>query len=333
MTPSASTALGCLLAMALTGAALPQASAQGIDMSGGGPVEITARGGFEVHDTEHVVIASGDARAVRNDVTVLADQLIGHYRKKKPAAGAPAPQPGANPTADAETGGNELYRLEARGHVRIVTTTDEALGDVAIYDMDQAVLVMTGNALKLTTPSDVITARDTLEYYSQQHMAVARGNAVVVTNDARRIAADILVAYTEPDKDDATATPGKTAAAQPTVQTASATPATPAMPATGDPTLDQAGKLKRVDAFGHVEVRTTADIIRGDKGIYIPSTGIGRVVGHVRITHGSDQTNGPAADFNMKTGVARMSSNPGAQVQGLIVPNQTDIHSLQAQPK
>ena len=55
---------------------------------------------------------------------------------------------------------------------------------------------MTGRALKLTTPNDVLTARDSLEYWSQKHMAVARGNAVVVTNDGRRVAADTLVAYT-----------------------------------------------------------------------------------------------------------------------------------------
>ena len=55
---------------------------------------------------------------------------------------------------------------------------------------------MTGHDLKLTTPNDVLTARDDLEYWSQQHMAVARGDAVVVTNDGRRIAADTLVAYT-----------------------------------------------------------------------------------------------------------------------------------------
>ncbi len=55
---------------------------------------------------------------------------------------------------------------------------------------------MTGRNLKLTTPNDVITARDDLEYWPQKHMAVARGDAVVVTNDAKRVAADTLVAYT-----------------------------------------------------------------------------------------------------------------------------------------
>ena len=80
--------------------------------------------------------------------------------------------------------------------MHIFTPTDQAQGDHAVYDIDQAVLVLTGHDLKLTTPNDVITARDDLEYWSQKHMAVARGNAVVVTNDGRRIAADMLVAYT-----------------------------------------------------------------------------------------------------------------------------------------
>ncbi len=62
--------------------------------------------------------------------------------------------------------------------------------------MDQAVLVVTGHALRMTTPNDVLTARDTMEYWSQKHMAVARGDAVVVTNDGRRLSADTLVAYT-----------------------------------------------------------------------------------------------------------------------------------------
>ena len=95
-----------------------------------------------------------------------------------------------------DTGGNEIYRVQAEGNVRIFTPTDQAQGDRAVYDMDQAVLVMTGRDLKLTTPNDVLTARDSLEYWSQKHMAVARGNAVVVTNDGRRVAADTLVAYT-----------------------------------------------------------------------------------------------------------------------------------------
>lgn len=299
--------LPALLATVLAGqyALVHQAQAQAIDMSGGGPVEVTSRGGFELRENDKVVIATGDARAVRDNVTVLADRLIARYRKK-PGHEATTTTPVAPDSTNEENGGNEVYRLEAHGHVRILTATDEAIGDDAVYDIDQAVLLMTGSALKLTTPQQVLTARDSMEYWSQQHMAVGRGNAVVVTTDGRRISADTLVAYT---------TEG-TPAAPTTVSTGPAK--TPAKH--GDPMADS-GKLKRVDAFGNVEVRTAVDIVRGDRGMYLPETGIARVVGHVRITHGGSQVNGPAADVNMKTGVARITASPGGRVEGLLVPN------------
>lgn len=296
------------------------AKAQPIDLSSGGPVEITSLGGLEVRDQEQVAIASGDARATRGNVTVLADRLVARYRKKvDPAATATAAKPSvAAPRSDdptnPENGGNEVYRLEAHGHVRILTETDEAIGDDAIYDIDQAVLIMTGKNLKLTTPQQVMTARDTMEYWSALHMAVGRGNAVVVTTDQRRLAADILVAYT--DSDDS-----------PKPTTVAGKQAGPAKP--GDPALD-AGKLKRIDAFGNVEVRSPVDIVRGDRGSYLPATEIARVVDHVRVTHMGSQVNGAAADINMRTGIARIAANPGGRVQGLIVP--TDTKDAQGKP-
>ena len=285
-------------------AATAPAAAQGIDMSSGGPVDVTARGGFEWRETEQQVVAEGDARATRGAVTVLADRLVARYRKKPGTTPEPAPGKPADAASGApDAGQNEVYRLEAEGHVRILTATDEALADHAVYDIDQAVLVLTGKALKLTTPQQTLTARDSMEYWSQRRMAVGRGDAVVLTSDARRLQADTLVAYTKPPE----ATVVKAAAdAKPL--------------AAGNP-VATSGKLDRVEAFGNVEVRTVADIVRGERGVYVPDTGIARVVGHVRITHGPNQLNGPAADVNMKTGVAHMLSSPAGRVEGLLVPN------------
>jgi lipopolysaccharide export system protein LptA len=298
-------------------------AAQPIDLSGGGPVEITSLGGLEVRDQEQVAIASGDARATRGNVTVLADRLVARYRRKADPAGAGpvAPAKGSEDPTNPENGGKEVYRLEAHGHVRILTETDEAVGDDAIYDIDQAVLILTGKNLKLTTPQQVLTARDSMEYWSALHMAVGRGNAVVVTTDQRRLAADILVAYTTA-ADDPKAAPA--AANNPKAAPAAANnpKAAPAAAGPGDPALDS-GKLKRIDAFGNVEVRSPVDIVRGDRGSYIPATEIARVVDHVRVTHLGSQVNGAAADINMKTGIARIAASAGSRVQGLIVPKDT----------
>ena len=294
-----------VLALALLASCISPAitAAQEIDLSRGGPVEVTARGGFEWRENEQIVIANGDARAVRDNVVVTADRLIAYYRKKAQADATPAstapPTPGSP-----ENGGNEVYRLEAEGHVLISTPTDQAQGDHAIYDIDQAVLVLTGHDLKLTTPQEVLTARDSMEYWSQKHMAVGRGKAVVVTTDGRRLAADVLVGYTS-DTGNAAAKSAPAAA----------------KPGAPNDTLGTSGKLERVEAFGNVEARTASDIVRGDRGVYVAATGIARVVGHVRVTHGENQMEGPAADVNMQTGIAHLVADAGDRVQGLIMPN------------
>nr|WP_294526786.1 LptA/OstA family protein [uncultured Rhodopila sp.] len=289
--------------------------AQQLDLSHGGPIDITSRDGIEWRQAEREVIARGDARAIRNNVTVTADRLTAWYRKKGENGAAPAPVPASGLAADTSTEGNEVYRLQAEGNVHIFTQTDQAQGDKATYDLDQAVLVMTGRDLKLTTPNDVITARDDLEYWPQKHMAVARGDAVVVTNDAKRVAADTLVAYTtENPPPDAKATP------------IAAKPVDAAKPS--DDPLAASGKLQRVEAFGHVSVRTPTDTVTGDRGVYVPDTGMARLAGNVQITRGQNQLNGAEADVNMKTGIATLVAANSGRVHGLVVPNDETNKSI-----
>lgn len=306
-----------LLAMEL--AASGAARAQQLDLSHGGPIAITATDGIEWRQQQRQVIARGNARAVRGNVTVTADQLIAFYRPKN---GAPA-QPAANVINSTDTGGNEIYRVEAEGSVHIFTTTDRAQGDHAVYDLDQAVLVMTGHDLKLTTPNDVLTARDDMEYWSQKHMAVARGNAVVVTNDSKRLAADTLVAYTDASSAAQSASAPRAAAQSASAPQATAQPAStrPNTQNTDDP-LAASGKLKRVEAFGNVSVRTATDTAIGDRAVYVPDTGIALLAGKVRITRGQNQLDGTEAEVNMKTGISRLLAGGGhGRVNGLIVPN------------
>ena len=299
--------------------------AQGIDLSQGGPIDVTAQSGIEWLQNQREIIATGDARAVRQNVTVTADRLIAFYRPKTDTGATPAsatapakPQPNASSAPglgdEQESGGNEVYRLEAQGNVKIFTPTDNAQADKAVYDVDQAVLVLTGHDLKLTTPNDVLTAKDDVEYWSQKHMAVARGDAVVVTKDARRIQADTLVAYTKP-------APPPDQQAKPKTVAAGTAPA-------GDDTLGASGQLEKVEAFGHVLLRTPTDLVTGDRGIYVPETGMAVLVGNVRITRGQNQLAGAQAEVNMKTGVARLVSGTANRVEGLIVPNDTTNQNL-----
>ena len=74
--------------LALAALLLRPAHAQTLDLSGGQqngtplPIQITASQSIQWHQQAHTVTATGNAKAVRGDVTVTADQLVAHYRKK-----------------------------------------------------------------------------------------------------------------------------------------------------------------------------------------------------------------------------------------------------------
>ncbi len=283
--------LALLLALALP------AAAQNIDMSQGGPVDITSNDGIEWRQEQRVVIARGNARAIRDGVTVDATRLLARYRPQAGTQQAAAPGAADSPLS----GGNEIWRFEAEGNVRINTATDVATGDRGVYDMDQAVLVLTGRQLTLTTPNQNIVARDSLEYWSQRRMAVARGNAVLRTKDNRYVGADTLVSYLTPE-----GTPAPVRSTTP-----GAAPPPPG-----------SGRIDRVELFGHVEIRTETEVVRGDRGVYSAETGLARILGNVRITRGDNQVNGTEALVNFNTGISRLVNAPGDRVRGLIVPQQ-----------
>lgn len=307
--------LGLAMAVAAAVATTASPRAQTLDLTQGGPVEITATDGLEWRQAEQVVVARGDARAVRGGVTVTADRLLARYRPRN-SGGAPAPAPAGRAApgpAETPASGSEIWRFEAEGNVHITTATERAQGDRAVYDIDQAVMVLSGRAISLTTPDQRITARDSLEYWPQRRMAVARGGAVVTTVDNRRIAADTLVAYFL-DAEGGAAPPRANASAAPAGQQRTS----PLPGSDGD------SRIERVEAYGSVEIRTETDVVRGERGVYSPATGMARLVGGVRITRGENQLHGQEAIVNLRTGVARLVSVPGGRVQGLLIPQENE---------
>ncbi|MGE0715309.1 MAG: LptA/OstA family protein [Alphaproteobacteria bacterium] len=282
---------GRLLAAALVAAlaAATPAAAQlgGIFGQGGGdkPVEIVAEDGIEWQQDTKTYIARGNARATRGDTTIYAQVLTAFYRETKPAT-KPA-QPGIQ--AENPAGGTEIYRVVADGKVRILSGQGEVVGDRGIYEVDRGVFVMTGKDLKLTAGADVVRARDSLEFWEQRQLAVARGAASAVRED-RRIEADTLTATMSDD--------GK-----------------------------GSRQVRRVDAFGNVTVATANEVARGATGVYNLEKGIATLRGNVKITRGQNQLNGEYAVVDLNTGVSRMLPAPGrdgqpGRVVGLFMPRE-----------
>jgi lipopolysaccharide export system protein LptA len=216
-------------------------------------IEIEADNGIEWVRDKQMYIAKGNARAARGDAQIFADQLTAYYRDE--AKGEKS-----------KKDGQDIFRVDADGHVRVVSKENKAFGDKAVYHVDQAVFVLVGDSLRLDTNRAKITARDSLEYWETRQLAVARGGAIAVSGESR-IKADILTAHINE-------------AGQ--------------------------GEIKQIDAFGNVVVSTRNVIARGAEGVYNPASSIATLCGGVKITRGGDQLNGECAEVNLKSGKSRL---------------------------
>jgi lipopolysaccharide export system protein LptA len=276
----------------------------------GEATNIQSDNGIEWQQNQQLYIARGNAVATRGPATIKADTLIAHYREAK--------------GAEANTDNNsEIYRIEADGNVVITRDRRTVVGDHADYDMDQGLGIVHGQALKMTTATDIITAKDALEWYDVKQIAVARGDAVAVRQGGRTIKADTLTAYmvkvapqAPPGAPGQPAKPG-TAPAKP-----AATPATAGAPAAGN---DDESKINRIDAQGHVVVINGLDIGRGDYGVYNAVTNLCTLLGNVTVTRGGDVITGQYAVMDLNTNINRImpaSTLPGGtrqRVQGLFL--------------
>jgi len=280
-----------------------QAQSNALGLAGGNdnnkPVNIEAQNGIEWQQNNKVYIARGNAKATRGDDTVTADTLSAYYRNAQPQqANAASPQLRGNSPSDQspfDNGSTQIYRIEAEGHVVFTTPTQTAYGDRTVYDVDQALLVVTGNNLRIVTPQDIITARDSFEWYDQKQIGVARGNATATRQgpEHKSIRGDVLTAQvTKPE--------------------------------------NQPSKISKVNAQGHVILVSEDQIARGDSGVYNLETGIATLSGHVSLTRGDNELRGQYAVVDTNTNVARLlpapptaqMTGPRPRVEGLLIPRQ-----------
>lgn len=255
-----------LLLLAAVAPALAQEAASGTAATAQPPIEITAEGGIEWNRNAKTYTARGAAQARRGDLSVSADTLTAHYRE------------GAE-------GGSEIYRLEAAGNVRLASQSAVVTGDLAVYDVTSRTMTVTGQSLKLETPTDVLTAKDRLEYSDRTREASAHGDVAVVREGQRLDAEHVL----------ATLAPG----------------------AAGDLALS------KVEATGNVRIATPREFVRADRGTYDVEKQFAILTGGVKVTQDQNQLNGEYAEVDLKSGVSRLLGAPpggSGKVKGLVLP-------------
>ncbi len=245
------------------------------------PLEINAEEGIEWNRNEKTYVARGNARAASGDFEVLADVLTAYYREREEKSAD-------NDSLFSQGGDSEIYLLEATGNVRINSPEGSVYGDNGQYKLEEKVFIMTGKDLRLVSKEDIVTARDSLEYWEGQRKAVARGKAHAIHED-KQIKADVLTANFEEN-------------------------------AKGEL------EVRRIDAIGNVEIMTAKEYARGREGVYHVDQELATLEGDVKITQGENQLDGNYAEVNMATGVSRLlGAKPGSaeqpkQVKALVLP-------------
>lgn len=241
------------------------------------PLEITADQTLEWHRNDLKYIARGNVVARQGNAVIQADTLTADYRQSKKSQ-------------------NDIYRLTASGHVTITSEKNSAIGDDAVYDVDSGTATMTGKSLTMTSPEQVVTARDKFVYETTSGKLTAYGDAKAVRKTDKGtdvITADNLSAWFRQDS------MGKRA-------------------------------LDKLAAGGNVVITTPTDVVHGDNGEYLANTRLASVTGHVRIERGRNILEGDRADIDLNTNVSRMVGAPGARsrVRAVFYPGDKDLSSL-----
>ncbi|WP_420548810.1 LptA/OstA family protein [Curvivirga sp.] len=232
------------------------------------PVEIEADNGIEwiqePGKQEGYYKAIGNAIAKQGDLNITSDELIAHYRTN------------ANDKQD-------VHRIDAEGSVVVNQQETNAYGDRGAFHMQQQVAVLVGQNLRLIDPRATITARDALEFWSEKNIAVARGDALLITED-KRMQAGVMTAFI------------------------------------GENITTGKNEVTRIDATSGVHISTPTEIVTGQEGVYDLQKEIATLCGNVKISRGENQLNGECAEVNMKTGRSKLLGGD-SRVKGLILNN------------
>ncbi len=317
------------------------------------PIIIEAENEVVCDETTNKCVATGLAKAQSGTSIVYGDVLTVYFTKGKD---------------------REITAMTADGNVRMETPNETAYGDHAHYDVALDRVRLTGGDLKIVTPKETLTAKDSIEYWHKENKGIARGNAVAHFHDKSQSAqADLMEAYfvhadekTEEGKgklqidrifmsggDLKIITPNETLTAKDSMeyyrneskgiakgnavarfkdkdQIVRGDTLTaffiPGSQKTSDGKVKM--ELEKVEALGNVLASGPDGIVTGDKGVYYDKTDIVEVFDNVKVTQEGNVIEGGYAKANLKTNVAEMYTDqpsneqecPKKRISGIIIP-------------
>lgn len=217
------------------------------------PVEIFADKTLEWDRAKKTYTARGNAVARQGSMQVKSATLTAHYTE------------GSNKEASV---GSEITKLTADGTVEISSPPYTAHGDTAVYDVTTGVATLTGEDLKIQTPTENLTAEQRIEFDTANNRLSAVGDAKAVRG-TDSLTSEKLDAFFKQGKD------GKTA-------------------------------LDRITANKAVTIKTARETVTGDSGVYDVTAGKATLRGRVRILQGENWLEGTRAEVDLKTGISKL---------------------------
>jgi lipopolysaccharide export system protein LptA len=284
-------------------AAPPSALPKGGKDSEPKQVEVTADQSLEWYQDKRLYVARGNAKAVRGALTITADILTAHEREK-PQGAAKQPKPAAND----KSGAGDIDLMTAEGHVVIVDPRQRITGEHAVYDLGEHKMIVTGDNLRYETAKEVVTATDSLEYYEDAKLAVARGHAVADQPD-RHVEGDVLTAEFRDAPNGQSQLTKMTAQGHVTVLTKNKS----AKDSDAKDGKSGSGKSKG------------GDVSRGDHAVYDAGSNMAILTGSVRITRGDGtQLSGDVGEVDFNNDQSRLMSDGAGRVRALLPQKTTD---------
>ncbi len=189
----------------------------------------------------------------------------------------------------------EITAITAEGNVQMKTPTETAYGRHVHYDAVLDRILMTGGNLRIVTPKEILTARDSIEYWHTDNKGIARGQAKVRFPEKEQfIQADRITAYF------------KSASQKDGKET----------------------QIDRLEGEGHVLACGTDGTVTGDRGKYGGDSQVVEMFGDVAITQGDNIIQGGYGRANLKTNLAEIFTHPphtkqkgpAKRVSGIIIP-------------
>jgi lipopolysaccharide export system protein LptA len=247
------------------------------------PIIIDAEQSVVCDEPAHKCTATGLAKAQKGTSILYGDVLTVYFTEGKK---------------------RDVTAITADGHVRMETPTEKAYGEHANYDVGLDRVLMTGGNLKVVTPKETLTAKDSIEYWHTKHQAVARGKAIARFNEKKQLVqADTLIAYFKPAKKEGAAAKEKE-------------------------------QIDRVEATGNVLASGPNGIVTADRGTYFGTTELIEVFDNVKLTQGGNAIQGGYGRANLKTNVAEIfpypphvaQTGPIKRISGIIIPKSLNNH-------